>query len=448
MTETFDLIVRGGIVATPSATAPADVGLRGGRIAAIGDLGAAKAAETFDAAGLHVLPGVIDTQVHFREPGLEYKEDLESGTRGAALGGVTGVFEMPNTSPSTLTEADFAEKMRRAKGRAWCNYAFYMGGAAENAEQLRSLERQPGCSGVKVFMGASTGTLLVPDDATLERVLINGHRRMAVHCEDEPRLKERKKLAEVPGATAHLHPVWRDAESALLATKRLVHLARKHGRRVHVLHVTTAEEMDFLAQHRDIATVEVLPQHLTLAAPDCYDQLGTLAQMNPPIREARHREGLWRAITNGIVDVIGSDHAPHTLEEKRKPYPNSPSGLTGVQTLVPLMLDHVNAGRLTLQRFVDLTSAGAARIFGLARKGRIGLGYDADLTVVDLKAKREITNEWIASKAGWTPYDGMTVTGWPRATIIAGRIVMRDDQLLGTPSGQPFKFMETLQGES
>jgi dihydroorotase len=279
-------------------------------------------------------------------------------------------------------------------------------------------------------------------------VLINGHRRMAVHCEDEPRLKERKKLAEVPGATAHLHPVWRDAQSALLATQRLVGLARKHGRRVHVLHVTTAEEMAFLAQHRDIATVEVLPQHLTLAAPDCYDQLGTLAQMNPPIREARHREGLWRAIADGIVDVIGSDHAPHTLEEKRKPYPNSPSGLTGVQTLVPLMLDHVNAGRLTLQRFVDLTSAGAARIFGLARKGRIGVGYDADLTVVDLKATREITNEWIASKAGWTPYDGMTVTGWPRATIIAGRCVMRDDELLGAPQGQPFQFMETLSRES
>ncbi|MEO8558039.1 MAG: dihydroorotase [Rhodospirillales bacterium] len=448
MAETFDLIVRGGIVATPSATATADLGVRAGRIAAIGDLGAAKAAETFDAKDLHVLPGVIDTQVHFREPGLEYKEDLESGTRGAVLGGVTGVFEMPNTSPSTLTVADFELKMGRAKGRAWSNYAFYMGGAAENAEQLRSLERQQGCSGVKVFMGASTGTLLVPDDATLERVLINGHRRMAVHCEDEPRLKERKKLAEVPGATAHLHPVWRDAESALLATKRLIHLARKHGRRVHVLHVTTAEEMEFLAQHRDIATVEVLPQHLTLAAPDCYDQLGTLAQMNPPIREARHRDGLWRAIADGVVDVIGSDHAPHTLEEKRKPYPNSPSGLTGVQTLVPLMLDHVNAGRLSLQRFVDLTSAGAARIFGLVRKGRIGVGYDADLTIVDLKAKREITNEWIASKAGWTPYDGMTVTGWPRATVIAGRFVMRDDELLGTPSGQPFQFMETLAGES
>jgi len=448
MAETFDLIVRGGIVATPSATAPADVGLRGGRIAAIGELGHAKAAETFDAHGLHVLPGVIDTQVHFREPGLEHKEDLESGTRGAVLGGVTGVFEMPNTTPSTLTEADFAEKMRRAKGRAWSNYAFYMGGAAENAENLRTLERLPGCSGVKVFMGSSTGTLLVPDDASLERVLINGNRRMAVHCEDEPRLKERRKLAEVPGATAHLHPVWRDAESALLATKRLVHLARKHGRRVHVLHVTTVEEMHFLMQHRDIATVEVLPQHLTLSAPDCYDQLGTLAQMNPPIREARHREGLWWAVSNGIVDVVGSDHAPHTLEEKRKPYPNSPSGLTGVQTLVPLLLDHVHAGRLTLQRFVDLTSAGAARIFGLARKGRIGLGYDADLTIVDLKARREITNEWIASKAGWTPYDGMTVTGWPCATIIAGRIVMRDDQLLGTPQGQPFRFMETLQGES
>ncbi len=447
MAETYDLIVRGGIVVTPNGMETADIGVRGGKVAAIGSLSGSSALETVSASGQHVLPGVIDTQVHFREPGLEYKEDLESGTRGAALGGVTGVFEMPNTKPSTLTTEDFEEKMRRAKGRAWCDYAFYIGGAAENVMELARLERLPGCSGVKVFMGASTGTLLVPDDATLDAILKHSYRRMAVHCEDEARMNERKPMTRAPGATAHVHPEWRDAQSALLATQRLLKLARKRGRRVHVLHVTTAEEMVFLRDHKDIASVETTPQHLTLAAPDCYDRLGTLAQMNPPIRDARHREGLWQAVRDGIVDVIGSDHAPHTLEEKAKPYPDSPSGMTGVQTLVPIMLDHVNAGRLTLERFVDLTSAGAARLFNLAGKGRIALGYDADFTLVDLKTKRRIENKWIASKAGWTPYDGMQVTGWPTATIVRGNVVMREDQLLAQPVGAPIRFQETLPRE-
>jgi dihydroorotase len=447
MSESYDLILRGGIVVTPNGREEIDVGVRDGRIVALGSLAGVAAKETLFASGLHVLPGVIDTQVHFREPGLEYKEDLESGTRGAVLGGVTGVFEMPNTKPSTLTTEDFQEKMRRAKGRAWCDYAFYIGGAAENVMELARLERLPGCSGVKVFMGASTGTLLVPDDATLDAILKNSYRRMAVHCEDEDRMNARKPMTRVAGATAHVHPEWRDAQSALLATQRLVRLARKRGRRVHVLHVTTADEMVFLRDHKDIASVETTPQHLTLAAPECYDRLGTLAQMNPPIRDEHHREGLWHGVREGIVDVIGSDHAPHTLEEKAKPYPDSPSGMTGVQTLVPIMLDHVNAGRLTLERFVDLTSAGAARLFNLAGKGRIALGYDADFTIVDLKTRRRIENKWIASKCGWTPYDGMTVIGWPTATIIRGHIVMRDDQLVASPQGAPIRFQETLPKE-
>jgi dihydroorotase len=421
--------------------------VRDGKFAALDDLRTASAGTVLDAAGLTVLPGVIDTQVHFREPGLEHKEDLESGTRGAVLGGVTAVFEMPNTRPSTLTADDLAAKLQRAQGRAWCDYAFYMGGSAENVEHLPALERLPGCCGVKVFMGASTGTLLVPDDATLDRILAHGSRRMAVHCEDEERMNERKALAKAPDATVRLHPVVRDMESALRATQRLIRLARRHGRRVHVLHVTTEEEMLFLRDHKDIATVETTPQHLTLAAPDCYDRLGTLAQMNPPIREARHREGLWRAVRDGTVDVIGSDHAPHTREEKAKPYPESPSGMPGVQTLLPLLLDHLNAGRLSLARLVDLTSAGAARIFGLAAKGRIALGYDADLTLVDPGARREITDAWMATKSGWTPFAGMSVTGWPVGTIIRGNIVMRDGELSGAPAGTPIRFVETLSKE-
>ena len=447
MADRFDLLLRGGTCVTPSGRIAADVGVRESRIAAIGDLSSASAETVFDATGLHVLPGVIDTQVHFREPGLEHKEDLESGTRGAVLGGVTGVFEMPNTSPNTDSEEALAEKLSRAAGRAWCDHAFFIGATTENAEQLGALELLPGCCGVKIFMGSSTGNLLVADDAALERVLAHTRRRCAIHAEDEFRLRDRLSIAQ-EGAHPRFHPKWRDETAALDATRRIVALARKTGHPIHVLHISTAEEMDFLALHKDIATVEATPQHLTLAAPECYDEIGNLAQMNPPIRDARHRDGLWAALRDGVVDVIGSDHAPHTREEKAAPYPRSPSGMPGVQTLVPIMLDHVNAGRLTLERFVDLTSAGAQRIYGIAGKGRIALGYDADFTVVDLAAKRRIENSWMASKSGWTPYDGRSVTGWPVATIIRGAIVMREDQLLAQPGGRPIRFTDTIRAEA
>lgn len=447
MPERFDLIVKGGTVATPGGLVAADIGARGGRIAALGALDEAAAEEVIDARGLHVLPGVIDTQVHFREPGNEHKEDLASGTRAAALGGVAAVCEMPNTNPSTTTEALLEDKLARAAGRAAVDHAFFVGAAHENVGELAALEQLPGCAGVKLFMGSSTGSLLVPDDEGVLAVLRAGRRRVAVHAEDETRLVERKRIA-LEGRTPHLHPLWRDEETALLAVRRLLAHARSAGRRVHVLHVTSAGEMELLARHKDIATVETTPQHLTLAAPECYDRLGSLAQMNPPIREASHRAALWRAVREGVVDVIGSDHAPHTLEEKARPYPDSPSGMPGVQTLVPILLDHVHAGRLSLERFVDLTSAGPARIYGIVGKGRIARGYDADFTVVDLALERVIENRWIASRCGWTPFAGMRVTGWPRMTVIRGRLVMREDELLGSPQGRPLRFLETLAPEA
>jgi len=446
LSQRFDLILRGAIAATPNGIAPADIAIAGGRFAAIGHVEGA-AAEEIDARGLHALPGVIDTQVHFREPGLMHKEDFAAGTAGAALGGVTAVFEMPNTNPNTVGAAELSDKLARAKGRAWCDMAFFIGAAEENAAELGELERLPGCCGVKIFMGSSTGTLLVADDDALESVLRHGRRRVAVHAEDEARLRERLPLAKESGDVA-MHPVWRDEETALRATRRLLALARKAGRRVHVLHVTTAEEMDLLATAKDIATVEATPQHLTLAAPDCYRELGTLAQMNPPIRDDRHRQALWRAIAAGIVDCIGSDHAPHTKEEKARPYPTSPSGMPGVQTLLPLLLDHMAAGRLSLERLVDLTSAGPARIYNIAGKGRIALGYDADVTLVDLKAHRTIRREWMATKSGWTPFEGKEIRGWPIATIVRGQVVMREDQLLGSPIGEPIRFGETLPSEA
>ncbi len=442
MAETFDLILKGGHVVTPDGVGLRDIGVRDGRIRAIGALGSASAGEVVDATGLHILPGVIDTQVHFREPGLEQKEDLETGSLAAVMGGVTGVFEMPNTNPQTTDAAALEDKIRRGTNRMHCDFAFYVGGTHDNVRDLPELERLPGAAGIKVFIGSSTGSLLVADDLGVREILKVIRRRAAFHCEDEPRLNERKPL-RVPG-DASSHPVWRDEVAALTATRRLVTLARQVGARVHVLHVTSAEEMDFLADARDVASVEATPHHLTMTAPECYERLGTLAQMNPPVRDARHRDALWRALSVGIVDVLGSDHAPHTLEEKAKPYPDSPSGMTGVQTLVPLMLDHVANGRLSLLRLVDLTSAGPARLFNIARKGRIVAGYDADFTVVDLKRRATITKDWIASRAKWTPYDGVEVTGWPVGTFVRGRKVMWEGELTTPATGAAISFLETL----
>lgn len=445
MTQTYDLIVRGGEVANHAGRGMADVGVIDGRIAFIGDLSQASAGEVFDATGLTVLPGVIDTQVHFREPGLEWKEDLETGSRAAALGGVVAVFEMPNTNPNTTDPTTLEDKLARARDRMWTDHAFYIGGTHENADHLAELERLPGCCGVKVFMGASTGDLLIADDEGVRKVLSNVRRRATFHSEDEYRLVERRNLARTGDWTSH--PEVRDAESAIMSTRRLVGLAKETGARIHVLHVTTRDEMEFLRFHKDVATVEITPQHLTLVAPEAYQRLGAYAQMNPPIRSQEHVDALWLwGMQQGVADVLGSDHAPHTKEEKSKPYPASPSGMPGVQTLVPLMLTHVAEGRLSLERFIDLTSGGAQRVFGTANKGRMAVSYDADLTIVDLKAKKTITHDQQATRCGWTPFDGFETTGWPVATIVRGRVVMKDGELIGQAHGQPVRFQETLAG--
>jgi dihydroorotase len=439
--ETYDLVLSGGTVVNQDGVGRRDIGVRGGRIAHIGDIGVGRAAEEVTCTGLTILPGVIDTQVHFREPGLVHKEDLETGSRAAVMGGVTAVFEMPNTDPPTTSAEALADKVQRARGRMHCDFAFWVGGTGENVDRIPELERLPGAAGIKVFMGSSTGNLLVEDDATLAAILGRTRRRAAFHAEDEYRLRDRRHL-RISGDAAS-HPVWRDAEAARLATERLVRTARETGAHIHVLHVSTAEEMTFLAAHKDYASVEVTPHHLTLSADD-YGRLGTRLQMNPPIRGAGNREKLWRGVEQGVADILGSDHAPHTLEEKARPYPESPSGMTGVQTLVPVMLDHVNAGRLSLERLVDMTSAGPARLFGIAGKGRIAAGYDADFTIVDLKRRETIHNGWIASRARWTPYDGKAVTGWPVGTFIRGRSVMWEGELVTTASGEAVRFGEAL----
>lgn len=441
MAETFDTILKGATIVNHDGIGQRDVGIRNGRIAAIGSLSTHTAGELIDCTGLHILPGVVDSQVHFREPGLEHKEDLETGSLAAVLGGVTSVFEMPNTKPLTTSAETLEDKIRRGRHRMHCDFAFWVGGTRDNANDVAELERLPGAAGIKVFMGSSTGDLLVEDDDGVRSILKNTRRRAAFHSEDEFRLKEREGL-RVQGDPSS-HPVWRDEVAALQCTERLVRIARDTGARIHVLHISTAEEIDFLKDHKDVATCEATPHHLTLSADD-YKTLGNLIQMNPPVRDKRHRDGVWKGIDQGIVDVLGSDHAPHTLEEKQKPYPASPSGMTGVQTLVPIMLDHINAGRLTLERFVDLSSHGPNRIFGMARKGRIAVGYDADLTIVDMKRRETITHEQAGSKAGWTPYHGKTVTGWPIGTFVRGIKVMWEAEIVNANKGEPVEFLEAL----
>jgi dihydroorotase len=444
VTAIFDTVLKGATVVNHDGVGVRDIGITKGRIAFIGGSQAAQslasAGEIIDCKGLHVLPGVIDSQVHFREPGLTHKEDLETGSLSAVLGGVTAVFEMPNTNPLTTTPEALADKVKLGHHRMHCDFGFWVGGTHDNARDVRELERLPGAVGIKVFMGSSTGSLLVEDDAGVREILKRTRRRSAFHSEDEQRLRERMHL-RVEGDPSS-HPVWRDVETALRCTKRLVAIAQQTNARIHVLHISTAEEISFLQAHKNVATCEATPHHLTLVAPDCYERLGSYAQMNPPVREARHRDGIWHGINQGIVDCLGSDHAPHTREEKDHVYPATHSGMTGVQTLVPIMLDHINAGRLTLERFVDLTSAGPKRLFGIANKGRIAVGYDADFTVVDMKRQETITNKQVASRCGWTPYDGVSVKGWPVGTIIRGHRVMWDGQITSESRGETVKFEE------
>jgi dihydroorotase len=440
--QIHDLLITGGTLVNHDGIGAGDVAVTNGRISAMGDLSGHSAAETIDATGLHVLPGIIDSQVHFREPGLDWKDDLKTGADAAVLGGVCTVFEMPNTEPPTTSVAALEDKIARATGRMSCDFAFYAGGTHDNVDELVKMEKMVGCAGVKVFMGASTGSLLVADDEGVARIIKAISRRAAFHSEDEFRLIERRPLAR-PGDWSS-HPEVRDVEAAVSSTTRLLRIARAAGKRIHVLHISTAEEMEILKNNKDVASVEVLPNHLTLAAPDCYERLAGKAQQNPPIREQRHQDGLWAALRAGIVDVIGSDHAPHTLEEKARAYPASPSGTPGVQTMVPVMLTHVAEGRLSLERLVDLLCHGPQRVFGLADKGRMAVGWHGDFTLVDLKARRTITDDWIVSKSQWTPFAGMEAKGWPISTIVRGKTVMRDDVIVAPGLGEPVRFLEAL----
>jgi dihydroorotase len=438
----FDLLIRGGQVATGREVVHADVGVRAGKIAAVGDLGSEDAAEVIDARGLVTMPGVIDTQVHFREPGLEQKEDLESGTRAALHGGVTSILEMPNTSPLTTSKETLEDKIKRATGRAWCHFGFFVGATKENIADLTMLEGLPGTPGIKIFMGSSTGSLLVDDDDHLRQVLKNGAKRVAVHAEDEMRNQSMKSLIN-DQTTVEDHPMLRDAESARMATERILQLSEQTDRPVHILHVSTADELPLIDHAKKIGlrtTAEVTPQHLWFSAPNCYERLGTHAQMNPPIRTADHQQALIKAMQIGLFDVFGSDHAPHTLEEKDQKYPKSPSGMPGVQTMLPVLLTLVDRGILDLPRVVRMACENPAKLYNIANKGHLEVGYDADLVVLDLQKGRRVDRSFLQSKCGWSPWEGEVLTGWPEVVILNGQIAIRNDQRVAPAAGKILVF--------
>ena len=437
MSDNYSLIIKNGSCYINGKLEKTDIALVGNKIKKIGKI-QLNSSKVFDATDKLVLPGVIDTQVHFREPGSTDREDLESGSRAAILGGITSVFEMPNTNPPTSNLIEFEKKLNLAKNRMHCNYAFYFGATPENTDQLSKLKNLKGCCGVKLFAGSSTGKLLVAKEEDIEKVIFNSDRVVSIHSEDEEILNLRKKF--IKDGDVHSHPEWRNNECAMSSTRRVVKIAERYNKQIHVLHVTTKEEVDFLAMHKKNVTFEITPQHLTLYAPDCYDKLGTFAQMNPPIRKKEHYDRLWTAVKNSIVDVLGSDHAPHSKEDKKKTYPASPSGMPGVQTILPIMLNHVNNKKLSLEQLIKLMCENPCKIFGIQNKGYIKEGFDADLTVIDMNKKQTIKNEMMATKCGWTPFHDFTVKGLPVGTIINGKIVMVDGKVKIESSGLPLDF--------
>ena len=437
MSDNNSLIIKNGTCYIDGKLVNTDITVSGGKIKSIGkaDLNNHK---VYNAENKIVLPGIIDTQVHFREPGSTDAEDLESGSRAAVLGGVTSLFEMPNTNPPTANLVEFEKKLKAAKNRMHSNYAFYFGATPSNTDQLAQLKNVEGCCGVKLFAGSSTGNLLVDKEADIEKVISSSDRVVSIHSEDEDIIKLRKKF--IRKGDVHSHHEWRNVECAMSSTRRVVKIAERYNKKIHVLHVTTKDEVDFLAMHKKNVTFETTPQHLTLYAPDCYDKLGTYAQMNPPLRGKEHYDRLWTAIKNNIVDVLGSDHAPHLKANKDKEYPDSPSGMPGVQTIFPVMIDHVNNGKLTLNQLINLMCENPCKIFGIKNKGFIKEGFDADLTIVDMNKEVVIKDEMIASKCGWTPFNNYKVKGFPVGTIVNGILVMSDGKILVESKGKPLSF--------
>jgi len=431
------LLIRQARVLLPTGElAVRDVLVRQGKIAAISPEITETAVQTIDAAGLTLLPGVIDPQVHFREPGLEHKEDLFTASCACARGGVTGFLEMPNTRPLTTNQAALDDKLQRAAQKCLVNYGFFIGATADNLEVLNQVH--PAC-GIKIFMGSAHGDLLIDQETVLEPIFAQGDRLIAVHAEDQARIRERRQqFAGIQDPA--IHSQIQDNQAALLATQLALKLSNKYQRRLHILHLSTAEEAELLRQDKPAwVTAEVTPQHLLLNT-QAYETLGTLAQMNPPLRSPHDNEVLWQALRDGVIDFIATDHAPHTLEEKAQPYPNSPSGMPGVETALPVMLTQARQGRCTVAEVAHWMSTAPAQAYRIPNKGRIAPGYDADLVLVDLETYRPVLREELLTKCGWSPFEGWKLTGWPVVTLVGGQIVFDHGKLNLDIRGRPLTF--------
>ena len=434
----IDLIIRNGKIVTHNNERLADIAIKNGKIFKIGKLTNLKSKKNIDARGLHVLPGAFDTQVHFREPGNTKKENLKTGSLAAVAGGITSVFDMPNNKPSITTKKLFMKKLQTAKNRMHCNYAFYFGAEKDNIKEIKKVEKVRGCCGVKVFVGSSTGTLLVSNHNDIEKIMRSTNKMISFHSENEDMLITRKKY--VKKGIPLSHQVWRNVDTALSSTRKLIRSAYRSKKKIHILHITTAEEIKLLLRNRKYVSFEVTPQHLILASPDCYKKLGTYSQMNPPIRGIRHRNVLRKTLQKGQIDIVGSDHAPHLKSEKNKIYPNSPSGMPGVQTLLPILLNEVSKKTISLKEVVKLTSFNPKKIFKIKNKGLIKVGYDADLTIVDMNKTKKVLNKDMKTKCGWTPFNGMQLKGWPVGTIINGKAVFWKNKINKSVFGIPISF--------
>lgn len=442
------LTFRGGRLALPPdgpdgevRIVQGDLSVEGGRITALGVVPDDRG-ELIDARHLLIMPGVIDPQVHFREPGNTHKEDLSTGSRACAAGGVTSFLEMPNTHPPATDRAAVDWKLARAAETSLVNYGFFIGATPDNLEQLLAIDRADDVPGIKIFMGSSTGSLLVDEPGALERIFSHGTKLIAVHAEDEARLKVRT-AAFGSVSDPSMHAEIRDAEAARLASALALSLSERFGRRLHILHLSTAEEVELLrtrGKGQGRVTAEVTPQHLLLTSPEAYERLGTKAQMNPPIRAPEHSAALWRGLHEGLLDCIATDHAPHTLEEKARGYGKAPSGMPGVETSLAAMLDAAHRGLCTVEQVVRWMTDGPRRCYRIRGKGRLEIGADADLTLVDLELTRAIDDGPIRSRCGWNPFEGVKLTGWPVATFVRGEPVFRDGELIEASVAERLRF--------
>lgn len=431
----FDTIIKGAAVVTSNGTQEADIGILDGQIAGLGSFSPANSRAVVEARGLHALPGCIDLQVHFREPGMTHKEDMSTGSRAAILGGVTCVMESANTSPPVVDAESLRAKMALAKDRLHCDATFALAATAENVERISKVENLPGCAGIELFMSTTTGGIVVDDDTLVDEIFRRAQRRVMVHAGDEGRLGSRAK-DYIRDGDVRSHPAWRDPEMARIGIERIVGAARRHGKLIHVMGLSSQEECALLASCRDVATADVTINHLAFASPEVYEKFDTLALMNPPIRGTEHRQALWAALNSGLIDGIGTDHAPHTLDEKKLPYPGAAAGIPGVQTALPFMLTAVARGQTTLERLVSLFAAGPARVLDLKGKGEISVGKDADIVLVDLARHWRIDSSWLQSKCGWSPFDGEEIIGWIDSTFLRGQLVASGGAIVSEPMGR------------